>query len=230
MRQDIFIETGNVAKLRKSLSALSDTERGRPGIGVVQGEAGRGKTMAAREWHAVNGGIFLRVLEGWSQFGFLQALTFELTGERPNNTGRCRSRIMEALAETPQPIIVDEADRLLMLRIEDLRDIHDMTGCPVILIGEEGFHPKLHARKRVHSRVVDVVNFEPVKADDVMLFAMRAAALEISPEASHKLALLAKGSFRVVYGYILRLEDYARAQNTKAIDARAVEALRIGRT
>lgn len=229
MRRDIFIETGNVAKLRKTLSILSDTERGRPGIGVVQGEAGRGKTMAAKEWHTVNGGIFLRVLEGWSQFSFLQALTYEVSGERPTNTTRCRNRIMDALTESPQPIIVDEADRLHMSRIEDLRDVHDMTGCPVVLIGEEGFYPKLHARKRVHSRVVDVVNFGPIKADDVMLFALQAATLEVTPEACHKLAQLAKGSFRVVYGYILHLEDYAKAQNTNAIDAKAIDALRIVR-
>jgi len=229
MRRDIFIATGNVAKLRKSLSALSDTERGRPGIGVIQGEAGRGKTMAAKEWHTVNGGIFLRVLEGWSQFGFLQELAFEATGDRPGNTAKCRTSIMSALNESHTAIIVDEADRLHMGRIEDLRDVHDMTGCPVILIGEEGFYPKLHARRRVHSRVVDVVNFDPISAEDVMLFAMQAAALEVTPEACHKLALLAKGSFRVVYGYILHLEDYAKAQNTNTIDAKAVEALRIGR-
>jgi len=229
MRRDIFIETGNVAKLRKSLSVLSDTERGRPGIGVVQGEAGRGKTMAAKEWHATNGGIFLRVLEGLSQFSFLQALAYEVSGERPNNTTRCRNRIMDALTETPQAIIVDEADRLNMGRIEDLRDIHDMTGCPVILIGEEGFYPKLHARKRVHSRIVDVIDFAPISPDDVLLFALQAASLELTPEACHKLARLAKGSFRVVYGYILHLEDYAKAQNTNAIDAKAIDALRIGR-
>jgi hypothetical protein len=229
MRQDIFIETGNVAKLRKSLSLLSDTERGRPGIGVVQGEAGRGKTMAAKEWHAMNGGIFLRVLEGWSQFSFLQALTYEVTGERPNNTTRCRNRIMDALSDSPQPIIVDEADRLHMGRIEDLRDVHDMTGCPVVLIGEEGFYPKLHARRRVQSRVVDVVNFDPIAPDDVILFALQAASLNVSPEAAHKLANLAKGSFRVVYGYALRLEEYAKAQDTNNIDAKTVNSLRIGR-
>ncbi|MBI9081729.1 MAG: ATP-binding protein [Pseudodesulfovibrio sp.] len=229
MRRDIFIETGNVAKLRKALSVLSDTERGRPGIGVVQGEAGRGKTMAAKEWHTMNGGIFLRVLEGWSQFSFLQALTYEVAAERPSNTTRCRNRIMDALAETPQPIIVDEADRLSMSRIEDLRDVHDMTGCPVILIGEDGFYPKLHARARVHSRVVEVVNFNPIVDADVMLFALQAASLDVTPEAAHKLAHLAKGSFRVVYGFILRLEDYAKAQNTNIIDAKIVDKLRIGR-
>jgi hypothetical protein len=229
MRRDIFIETGNVAKLRKALSVLSDTERGRPGLGVVQGEAGRGKTMAAMEWHATNGGIFLRVMEGWSQFSFLQALTYEVSGDRPGNTGRCRNRIMDALTANPQPVIVDEADRLHMARIEDLRDVHDMTGCPVILIGEEGFYPKLHARRRVHSRVVEVVNFDPIQAEDVMLFAAQAASLDVTPEACHKLATLAKGSFRVVYGFVLRLEDYAKAQGTNAIDAKVVDALRIGR-
>ncbi|MGE4195301.1 MAG: AAA family ATPase [Pseudodesulfovibrio sp.] len=225
MRRDIFIETGNVAKLRTAIGTLSDTERGRPGIGVIQGEAGRGKTMAAQEWHAVNGGIFLRVMEGWSQFSFLQALAYETTGERPNNTSRCRNRIMDALSESPQPIIVDEADRLHMGRIEDLRDVHDMTGCPVVLIGEEGFFPKLHARRRVHSRIVEVVEFGPVTAEDVMVFATESASLEVTPEACHKLTTLARGSFRVVYGYVLRLESYAKAQRDNTIDATVVTNL-----
>ena len=229
MRRDVFVETGNVALFRKALTTLSDTERGRPGLGVIQGEAGRGKTMAATEWHSMNGGIFLRVMEDWSQFAFLQALTYEVSGDRPSNSSRCRNRIMEALSDAPQPIIVDEADRLAMGRIEDLRDIHDMTGCPVVLIGEEGLFPKLHARRRVHSRVTQVVDFGPVQAEDVMLFAAKAASLDVTPEACHKLATLAKGSFRVVYGYALRLEDYAKAQGTNTIDAAVLDKLRIGR-
>jgi DNA transposition AAA+ family ATPase len=229
MRRDIFIETGNVAKLRKALSLLSDTESGRPGIGVVQGEAGRGKTMAAKEWHAMNGGIFLRVLEGWSQFSFLQALTYEVTGERPGNTTRCRNSIMDGLKDSPRPIIVDEADRLHISRIEDLRDIHDMTGCPVILIGEDGFYPKLNGRQRIQSRIVEIVNFDPIMDSDVMLFSLQAAALDVTPEAAHKLVHLAKGSFRMIYGFVLRLEDYAKAQGTNMIDVKVVEKLRIRR-
>ncbi len=177
----------------------------------------------------MNGGIFLRVLEGWSQFSFLQALTYEVSGERPNNTTRCRNRILDALTESPQSIIVDEADRLHMGRIEDLRDIHDMTGCPIVLVGEEGFYPKLHARRRVYSRIVDVVDFAPISPDDVMFFGLQAAALDITPEACHKLSTLAKGSFRVVYGYILHLEDYAKAQQTNNIDIKAIKTLRTGR-
>jgi len=229
MRRDIFIETGNVAKFRKALGVLSDTERGRPGIGVIQGEAGRGKTMAATEWHTTNGGIFLRVMEGWSQFSFLQALAYEVSGDRPGNTNRCRNRIMDALSAFPQPIIVDEADRLHMARIEDLRDVHDMTGCPVVLIGEEGFYPKLHARRRVQSRVTQVVEFDPVSAEDVMLFALQTASLDVTPEACHKLATLAKGSFRVIYSFTLQLEDFAKAQGSNDIDTAVIEKLRIGR-
>jgi hypothetical protein len=223
MRRDVFIETHNVGALRRAMSVLTDTERGQPGIGVVQGEAGRGKTMAATEWHAVNGGVFLRAMEGWTQHAFMQSLTWELTGDRPTGVERCRQRLMRQLGDTPQVIIVDEADRLQIGRIEDLRDIHDMTGCPVLLIGEEGLYPRLHARRRIYSRVTQVVDFQPVSAEDCLLFAHQAAALHLTPEAAHRLAQIAGGSFRMVFGFLLRLEDYAKAQQCDDVDVKTLE-------
>lgn len=228
MRRDIFIETHNVGNLRRAMSVLTDMERGQPGIGVVQGEAGRGKTMAATEWFATNGGVYLRALEGWTQHAFMQALTWELTGDRPNGVERCRQRLMQRLGDDPRAIIVDEADRLHIGRIEDLRDIHDLTGCPVLLIGEEGLYPRLHARRRIYSRVTQVVDFAPVSDEDVMLFARQAAALNLTPEAAHTLARTAGGSFRMVFGFMLKLEDYAKAQGVNEIDAKAIKTAGIG--
>lgn len=228
MKNDVFIETANVGKFRKAMSILSDTDRGQAGFCVVRGVAGRGKTVAAQEYHANSDSLFLRVFEGWNQFGFLQALSYELTGFRPSSTQRCRNKIMDTLGDDPQPIIVDEADRLTIQRIEDLRDIHDTTGCPIILIGEEGMLGMLNARERILSRVSHVVDFEGVTAADVMLFGREAAGLKVAPEAAVKLVALSKGCFRDIYTFMIALEEYAKAQGANDIDAQIIKKLKIG--
>ncbi|XPV77657.1 MAG: AAA family ATPase [Desulfovibrio sp.] len=227
MRKDVFIETSNVARFRKAMATLCDIDKGQPGFGVVQGEAGRGKTMAALNWHSLHGGIFLRVWQNWTQAAFLQALAFELTGDRPFGIQRCKLRIIEGLEEQQQPIVIDEADRLHIDRVEDLRDVHDMTGCPVIMVGEEGFHAKLHARRRIYSRITQCTEFKAVTPDDVILFGFQAAALNISPEAAHQMAKISKGSFRLVYSFVQQLEEFAKAQDCNDVDQKTLKKVNL---
>lgn len=78
----VFIETSNVQQLRKVVANARDVERGRPGMVAVWGEAGCGKTEAARALYA-EAGYYLRALEGVTQHGFLQDLCFEVKACRP---------------------------------------------------------------------------------------------------------------------------------------------------
>lgn len=47
MKTGVFIETENVTRFRAAVAMAEDTERGRPGMVMAYGEAGRGKTIAA---------------------------------------------------------------------------------------------------------------------------------------------------------------------------------------
>ena len=59
--------------------------------------------------------------------------------DMPRHNGtRCKEMIIEILEEDYKPLFIDEADRLSIDRLEDLRDIFEMTGVPIVLIGEEG--------------------------------------------------------------------------------------------
>lgn len=228
MRRDRFITTENVKRFNKAMTVLCDTEKGEAGMCVVEGPSGRGKTLAATEYHARTNSVFLRVLEGWSQFEFLQELTWELTGMRPGSRGKCRQVLREKLSDSPQPIIVDEADRLALQRIEDLRDIHDLTGCPVIMIGEEGFYNRTAGKKRVQSRITQMVRFDPVQADDVVLYARKAAGITLAPEAGDWLTTKVKGCFRDVYSYMLVMEEFCKAQGTNQISLEMIKKLKFG--
>lgn len=205
-----------------------DTERGRPGMVCVYSAAGLGKSLAAERHYAQHGGAYVRVWEDWTQQAFLQAICFELTGSRPHGADRCKWAICEALADNRRVIYVDEADRLSIKRIEDLRDIYVYTGAPIVLIGEMGLPTMLSGRARVDDRIPGEyrVEFSGITPTDVLLYAQDAAGLSMSPEACALVAKATKGNFRRVHNMLLSLEQAAMAAEIVEVDADMVKRVR----
>lgn len=219
MRKDIFIQTGNVVEFRQRVRGLEDRENGETGFGLVRGQAGRGKTETARHYHAEFGGIFFRVHQEMTQAAFLQELCFRIRGLRPAASAKSKAAIIEALDSEPTTLFIDEADRLHINRIEDLRDIHDETGAPIVLIGESGLDNLLGERRRIWSRVKQVVDFGPVNEEDVAVLADDAAGLEVGPEACARIVRASDGDFRLVWSMLGHLEQAARAKDVRHVDA-----------
>ena len=67
----------------------------------------------------------------------MQALAKQMGLSPARSAAASKDRIIDRLIDEPQTFFVDEADRLHINRIEDLRDIHDETGSPIVLIGEK---------------------------------------------------------------------------------------------
>jgi DNA transposition AAA+ family ATPase len=229
--KNIFLETGNVARFREALSALEDTERGQPGLGVVWGRAGRGKTVCARKYAVDTQAVYLRVLEDWSPRAMLAALCHELNGTEPSTVDRCKKMAVAVIEDLwskrkiLRTILVDEADRLKVGLIEHLRDVHDLTGAPVILIGEENLSAKVAAHRRISSRVVQTVEFGPITREDIILFGLEAAGLRMEPDAAARLQARSSGDFRLVWADVHRLEQMARAAGSNRVEARMVDSL-----
>lgn len=228
MRKGIFIETENVNRFESVMRQALDTEKGRPGMVCVYSAAGLGKTLAAERHYAQHGGAYVRVWEDWTQQAMLQAICFELTGTRPHGADRCKWAIVEALADNRRVIYVDEADRLNIRRIEDLRDIYVYTGTPIVLIGELGLPTTLAGRARVDDRIPSEyrVEFTGISSTDVMLYAQESAGLSLTPEACAQVAKATKGNFRRVHNMMLSLEQAALAAETVEINAEMVRGLR----
>ena len=216
--RNVFIETGNVQRFREALAVLSDMQRGQPGLAVVWGRAGRGKTKCAREYAVRTGAIYLRVMEDWSPRAMLAALCYELNGDEPKSVDRCKRLFIDLLMADRRPVLVDEADRLRAGQIEHFRDIHDMCGAPVVFIGEEHLFPTINARRRLWSRVTQTVEFGSVSAEDIMIFALKAAGLRCTPEAAKGLEARAGGDFRLVWRDMAAIERMARAAGTRTVE------------
>jgi DNA transposition AAA+ family ATPase len=227
----VFVETGNVAAFRRAVLTVEDTERGQPGIVLAWGQAGRGKTFAARNSHAERGGVYLSAWEGMTQAAFLGKLCFEATGaQAPRSAHACKVRVIEVLEKRRSQgmaatIYMDEADRLAFGRIEDLRDIHEATGAAIVLLGEEEIIGLLSKRRRIWSRVTQEVAFAPVDDADIAAFAFEAAGLDLTPEACAMVRATSDGDMRLVRNMVQLLEQAAKARETDTADAAMVAAI-----
>jgi hypothetical protein len=223
--KQVFVETDNVTRFKTAVARMEDTANGQPGIGLAWGQAGRGKTVALDSYYAEHGGLRVDVWEDWTQTAFLQALCYEACGKRPRSSNLCKVTLVQELERNPRTIFVDEADRLHIKRIEDLRDIHRATGCSVVLVGEEELLGLLGERRRVWSRVTQEIKFGPVSEEDIVVYGVKAADLDITPEACSLIARHSDGDFRLVRNMMQLLEQAAKAKQTDIADEPMVQAV-----
>lgn len=228
--RDIIIETEARIVFDNAVDAATDSGKGLSGFILAYGQAGRGKSVAADQYrYTRDTGAYVRVWQNWSQSAFLQRLLFEVRRTNEDmpryNGNRCKEIIVHLLKNKPQPLFIDEADRLKIDRIEDLRDIYEMTGVPIVLIGEEGLLGLLSERRRIWSRVVHDVEFGPINASEVAMYAMRAAGLDIEPELCRRIADKAEGDFRLVRNMMILLEKAAIAAEAIKVDAAMMDTV-----
>lgn len=225
--REVIIDTEAMSRFDSAVDEVTGAERGLSGFVLAYGQAGRGKSVAADRYHYQRGGAYLRVWQNWSQTSFLQRLLFEVRGKNtdmPRHTGnRCKELIVQALEADRKPLFIDEADRLKIDRIEDLRDIHEMTGAPIVLIGEEGIFGLLSERRRIWSRVAYEIEFGPISPAEIALYAMQAAGLDINLELAAEIARKTEGDFRLVRNMCLLLEKAAKAQEAFTVDREMLE-------
>ena len=104
-------------------------------------------------------------------------------------------------------ILIDEADRLKLLPLEQVRDIYDRTGVGVVLIGMPGLEKRLSRYPQLYSRVGFVHEFRSLSSVElqfVLQYKWREQGLTISPddfddvEVMASVARITNGNFRLL--------------------------------
>jgi DNA transposition AAA+ family ATPase len=208
----------NVAEFMAMARRLIERAPHLPGIGVCSSPSGFGKTYASIFTQNRTNAIRVEVGDTWTRRTLLRAILKEL-GETVRDrvpAADMADKIIIALGNEPgRPLIVDEADKLVDRNmIETIRELHEQSQAPVILIGEEKLPSKLLAVERVHNRVLHWMQAQPCDIEDTKeLAAAFAPKLVISPELLDAIRAASMGRARRVVVNLSNVAEFCRNKN-----------------
>lgn len=160
----------NVASFMAMATRLIERDPHLPGIGVCHGPSGFGKTYASIFTQNRTRALRVEVGDSWTRRTLLTAVLREIGSSvaKRGTVAELAEQAIIALGDDPaRPLIIDEADKLVDKgMIEIVRELHEHSGAPVILIGEEKLPSKLLQVERLHNRVLDWLPAQPCDLDD----------------------------------------------------------------
>lgn len=204
----------NVVRLKMLIDRCSHRAVGLPGMGCFHGPAGHGKTTAGIYGVNSSNAVHIEALPFGGAKGLMENIAKEL-GLKPERTlARLFDQVAADLAVTGRPLLVDEADKVLSdTVIETIRRLHDVTGVPVILMGEETLPQKLMRWERVHSRILQWVGTLPATLEDVrLLVPIYARGLTLHVDLLTEVHKVSRGSIRYASTNIAAVAEFARSR------------------
>jgi DNA transposition AAA+ family ATPase len=239
-----------VTKEHRRFAEFCDACRRERYIGLCHGAPGVGKTLSAQYYSK-------GTVEGPNE-GFPILYTPPVANnpkqiakdvKRLRDAGRYRGRVERTRSEEhegrlmpiwPPPdrtelLIVDEADRLKMGGLEQLRDIYDRGGLGLVLIGMPGLEKRLARYPQLYSRVGFVHGFRPLSAEE-MHFILTVKWAELGwtlrvddftdTEAEAAIIRITGGNFRLLQRLWGQIERIMTINELSVVTAEVVEAAR----
>jgi hypothetical protein len=212
----------NVVATQMMVEALAQRAHGVPGIGLIYGDPGLGKTTATAWLVNRCDGIYIRATSGMSLTQLLRQIVKELSGPDIYTREAMLNYIIEHMAISNRTLFIDEADYLLNDKntLEIVRDIHDLTYCPVVLIGMESVRRKLQRHRQFYNRISEWLEFMPTQFEDLQIIvsAVIEPCLTIQDDLLQQLLSDTDGEVRRIITGLSKVEAFALANGLTSID------------
>lgn len=201
----------NVAALVELIERVQGRALNLPGMATFYGPSGFGKSFSAIFATNKFEAITVQVKSTWTRKKLCTSILTEMGLPATSTVSDMVDDISQFLAMNDRPLIIDEADFLVQRKmIEIVRDIHEQSGAPIILIGEELLPQKLKVWERVHGRMLDWVAAEPADISDVQhLMKLYVPGVSIASELLSKVLRGSHGSLRRICVNLDQIREFA---------------------
>lgn len=221
-----FVKTTNVKNFITLTNNLINRAEGVPGLALVYGEPGLGKTQVVTWWAANNDAILVSAKQSMTPRWLLEEIVKEIGDIPLYKTSDLFEQIIKALIREPKIIIVDEIDYLTNEKcaIEILRDIHDRTKAPIIMVGMSFANKTLKRYKHLYDRFSEILHFTPFSLAEINKLITELSEVKFSPEAISYVYQTGCG-FRQIVKLINKAETIAEANSLSEINLKCVSNL-----
>lgn len=215
------VETENMRAFGATARNLKTKEAGLPGLALVHGPRGMGKSFAAKRYHAMDqDSIYLLPDPDWDTRWLKETLCVELGLTPPRGLKAKHDEVIASLAVHPRLIMIDECNVLSPRVLDAVRLLAEWTDTPVLLIGHERIVTKLERMGPLVDRLLYITKFAPLGFNDLRALAEKCLELPMEDEALETvLKSGARGRIRPSLVAMKRMEDRARDAGSGAIKA-----------
>jgi len=217
-----MVKTKDVRRFMQSVEDLLNRPMGTEGMGLLWGPPGTGKTTSLAYVANVYDAVYVRAVGCWTVTSMLGDLCRELGGKRMLRRSDMVEFIVEALTKDgrpPRPIFIDEADYCFRQfeMVDSLRDIYDLSGCPVILIGMEDIARRIRTHERIARRITQWIEFQGLDLDDTRQVAKEVTEVALNSDLVQHLHKETGGNIgRIIIG-LTKIEKFALANGLETI-------------
>ncbi len=208
-----FVKTKNVKEFVGFMEELKSLPPNIPKIALVYGEYGLGKSETIKWWTFKNDCIYVRATKGMSVRWLLSEISEELGEEAYWHSQETFNIIENKLKQNPKTIIIDEVDYLINNNvIEILRDLHDRTNCPLVLVGMANIDKKLSRYPHLKDRIYKAFKFKSYDSQDVKQIIFELSEIPINSNGLEYLATR-HNQFRQIVKLINKVEKLAKTNS-----------------
>jgi len=214
-------QTKNIEMLATASDALATRPPGAPGIGLIWGASGNGKTTACAWLSNQLNAVYTRAWPTWTPTSMLSALMQELSLKPLGRTQPMIDAIVRSLSAESRPVFIDEADYLAdkPILLETLRSLHDVSSSPLILIGMRDFQRRVMHRDQLAGRISQWVEFQPADLADARVLTDEVCEIKVADDLLERLHKSSGGSMRKMVVGLARIEQFAHKKNLGKVNS-----------
>lgn len=226
-----FLRTDNVDRLYSLCDNLLDETVGlNASIGLATGRAGYGKTTAIRHYISVNDDVVYILWMNYTKPQLFQRIAEEFVGRSCNSYLKNVKLICELTRVYRKLIVIDEADRMPLPILEDLRTLNEEGQVPVLLLGEDLLLDKVKRADRIESRIrKPIVTFRALDWQDLAAYYQMAAGITLTQDVAKALVRDAHRDFRVAANDMQQIVKLMNANHNSELTMEVLDAIRRAR-
>lgn len=220
-----FVKTKNVKAFVGFMEELKSLPPNIPKIALVYGDYGLGKSETIKWWTFKNDCVYVRATKGMSARWLLSEISEELGEEAFWHSQETFNMIENKLRQTPKTIIIDEVDYLINNNvIEILRDLHDRTNCPLVLVGMANINKKLSRYPHLKDRIYKAFKFETYDRQDIKQILSELCEIPITSDGLDYLATR-HNHFRQIVKLINKIEKLAKTNEITELNEEKLRSI-----